>query len=238
MCSRVCDQGACVAGECLRAGAVPAVEGRDRFGLYQARRLVLEPVEAVRLGPGDLRGEVSRVVTLGRERDAASVLLLRFAVDLPPDTIVLEAHVVLERVQSVPADPQPIALHAARIVDPWGARSITWGRAPRLDDARLPVTTLEEAGAAARVDVVPLVRRWRGHATDDHGIAIVADRVSATGMAFAMADGSFGFDETPLLPVRTLADSPPTFFAAAPASAGSGEPAAPRGPRLELYVRP
>jgi hypothetical protein len=246
MCSRTCGPPgrddasyACVSGECLRAGAVPAVGALDRFGMYQARRLVLEPIAIARLAPGDRRGELAPVATLGRTRDAGSMLLLRFALDLPPGTSVLEAHVVLDRAPSTDTDTAPVALRAARIVDPWDARSIAWGRAPRLDDAHLPVTTIDDPRAAVRLDVGPLVRRWRRHEPDDQGIAIVADRTSPTGIALATADEAPPVeDRIPVLPVRRLADSPPTYFAPAEAAEGAVEPAAPRAPRLELYVRP
>ena len=81
-----------------------------------------------------------------------------------------------------------------------------------------------------------LVQRWRRHAPDDQGIAILAGRTSVTGMTFAFADGGgAGGDERPVLSVRS--PGPPSLFA-------SSEPAdvvaesSPRGPRLELYVRP
>ena len=104
-------------------------------------------------------------------------------------------------------------LHATRILDPWDARSLAWGRAPRLDDARLPATTIDDARRIVRVDVAPLVRRWRLHSPDDQGLAILADRSSATGMAFAVADGSgAGEDAVPLPSVHS--SGPPTFFSA------------------------
>ena len=240
MCTRTCDEGfACVAGECLRAETVPDVAALDRFGLYRARRLVLPPVDVTRLAPGDERGEVPRIATLGRERDHASILLLRFALDLPAGATVLDAHVLLDRAPALPADPAPIALHAARIVEPWDARTVAWGRAPRLDDARAPVTTVDPGRPSARIDVGALVKRWRRHAPDDQGIAIVADRASATGMAFALADGVGAREDlAPILPVRTLRDTPPTFHAAAEPSDAPGDARGPRGPRLEIYVKP
>jgi hypothetical protein len=240
MCSRACDDGfACVSGECLRAATVPDVEALDRFGLYQARRLVITPVDIVRLAPGDTQGYAPRVATLGRERDRASVLLLRFAIDLPPESTILSAHVVLDRAPSSEADPSPIALHAARITQAWDARSIAWGRAPLLEDARTPVTTIDDARASVRIDVRALVRRWGRHATDDQGIGIVADRTSLTGVAFALADGGGATDDrTLVLPVRRVRDTPPTFHAAAEATEGPPDPVLPRGPRLEIYVKP
>src|ERR1700722_1182883 len=98
----------------------------DKFGLYRARRLVVVPADIARLAPGDTHGEVAPVATLGRARDASSMLLLRFALDLPPDTAILDAHVVLDRAPESEADPAPITLHAARILDRWNPRSLAW----------------------------------------------------------------------------------------------------------------
>jgi hypothetical protein len=240
MCTRTCDEGyACVAGECLRAGAVPDVEAVDKFGLYKARRLVLPAVDAVLLAPGDAPGEGARVATLGRSRDVASILLLRFSLDLSPDSTVIDAHVVLDRAPSSDSDPTSIALHADRIVEAWDAAGVTWGRAPRLGASRSPVSMVEGGRASVRIDVRALVSRWRRHAPDDQGIAIVADRASATGVTFALADGAGRTEESaPVFPVRTLRDTPPTFHAPADALEAGGEGVLPRAPRLEVYVRP
>jgi hypothetical protein len=240
MCTRTCDEGYdCVAGECLRLGSRADVEALDKFGLYKARRLVLPAVDVLRLAPGDTEGEVPRVATLGRARDSASLLLLRFSLDLPPDATVIEAHVILDRAPASESDPVPIALHAAQIVDRWDARSVAWGRAPHLAELGAPLSVVDSARASVRIDVRTLVSRWRRHAPDDQGIAILADRVSATGLTFALADGAGGTDERPpVFPVRTLKDAPPTFHAAASTLEGAGEVTVPRGPRLEVYVRP
>lgn len=240
MCTRTCDEGYdCVAGECLRIGSRPDVEALDKFGLYKARRLVLPAADVLRLAPGDTEGEVPRVATLGRARDGASLLLLRFALDLPPDATVIDAHVILDRAPASASDPGPIALHAAQIVDPWDARSVAWGRAPHLVELGAPRSIVDAARTSVRIDVRTIVSRWRRHAPDDRGIAIVADRVSATGLTFALADGAGGTDERPpVFPVRTLKDAPPTFHAPASAVEGVGEMVLPHGPRLEVYVRP
>jgi hypothetical protein len=216
------------------AGTIVEVEALDKFGAYRARRLVIEPVAAVRLAPGDAHGEVPRVATLGRERDAGSILLLRFAIDLPPDAAIMGAYVVLDRVASVDPDPRAVPLHAARIVDPWDVRSIAWGRAPRLDDAHLPATRVDGARGTARIDVRSIVQRWRRHAPEDQGIAILADGASTTGMTFAFADGA-PEDAPPALSVRS--PGPPSLYTTGDPAEGPSDPV-PRGPRLELYVRP
>jgi len=237
-CGRVCDDGfACVAGECLKAATVSDVEALDRFGLYQTRRLVLSPVEVVRLAPGSEGAASPSVATLGRERDAASILLLRFSLELPRGASVVQADLVLDRAPSFDADPSPVLLHASRIAEAWDARAVSWGRAPRIEDVGAAVTTIDDARTVVRIDVRPLVRRWRRHAPDDQGIALVADRASATGIAFALSDGhGSSVANAPVLSIRGTKDAPPVFHAGA--DEAPAEPAAARGPRLELYVKP
>ncbi len=222
--------------------AIPAIEARTRLGEYQARRIVVAPTEVARLAPGDDHGEVLPTVVLGRAGDARAMLLLRFAVDLPAGTSIVEAHIVLDRTPAVDDDPSPVVLHAARIQDRWDARSISWGRAPRLDDARLPATTVDATRREVRIDVRPLVRGWREHSPDDQGIALVADNATPTGTAFALADGTVPSDQAiPPLPTHSTGapGSAPTFVTS-PGPEGMDAPAdtSTRGPRLELYVKP
>jgi hypothetical protein len=225
---------ACVAGACVPASAAPEVEALDKFGAYRARRLVVRPVDEVRLASGSDEGQLPRVATLGRARDAGAMLLLRFAVDLPPGVAVMGAYLLLDRVPVVDPDPAGVSLHAARIVEPWVGRSTTWGRAPRLGDARLPATVATAASRTVRLDVRALVQRWRKHESDDQGIAVLADGSSATGMTFALADG-VGESASPVFSVR--APGPPSLYAVATGGDSLPEPAI-QGPRLELYVRP
>jgi hypothetical protein len=193
-------------------------------------------VDVARLAPGDARGESPHTAILARDRDARAVVLLRFALDLPPGTTVVEAHVVLDRAASVEADPTPVSLHAVRVAEPWRVESLAWGRSPRLDDLNLPSTTVDDVRRDIRLDVRALVRAWRTHAPEDHGIAVVADHTSATGVAFALSDG-YGASEDAPLPPPVHAPSPPTVFAGPdPTALGGTEPL--RGPRLELYVKP
>jgi len=101
------------------------------------------------------------------------------------------------------------------------------------------MTTVDDARTQVRIDVRSLVRRWRLHAADDQGIALVVDRASPTGIAFALADGGGAKSDGALsLPVRTLRDTPPAFHGRAGAAEGFAEARGPNGPRLELYLTP
>jgi len=126
------------------------------------------------------------IVTMGR--DDGALAFLRFSVPLTPEAKVLEAYLVLERPAGISIDPTPVALHAARVVDPWDGRSISWARQPRIEEMSAPVTEVSPAsGPLVRIDVRSLVERWRRRKGDDEGVAVVADGKSGSGMAFALA---------------------------------------------------
>jgi hypothetical protein len=231
--------GACVAGRCQPGGRVVMQEA-------ETRRLVFAPVDVayIRRGEDAHDGVVPSVFTLGSARDGSAMLLLRFAVSLPEGTRIPEAYVILERTDATESDPTPIGLHAARILDPWDARSVSWARQPRIDDARTPVTTVSLARTRVRIDVRDLVRRWRLHDRADQGIAIVADGASRTGMAFALSPTDIADDAPRGVAGSAVRAGAPTFFAAPVAAGASDAPETASnldgkqlGPRLELYAK-
>jgi hypothetical protein len=184
----------------------------------------------------DSSGQVPhRLATLGKGDGA--LVLLRFAIALPPEAEVLEAYLLLRQEGDVDADPDPIVLHAARVTDPWDGRRVTWAHAPRVVEMNAPVTRVGAATARnVRLDVRAIVQRWRRRPGEDFGIAVVAEGRSATGVTFALE------------PVPTMAGlGDPVLAAFGPAldpraSWLTAEPdphaaAVIDGPELELYVK-
>jgi hypothetical protein len=167
----------CVGGRCLANNGTAAIQS--------ARRLVFEPVDAAyvaRRAPGGL----PPVVALGRASDPEAMLLLRFSIPLAKEANLLEAYLLLERADAIDVDPQPLTLHAARIVDAWDGRSTSWPVQPRIEETRSPTTTVQPAaGRFVRLDVHDLVQRWRAREKDDQGLVVLADDATPTGMAFA-----------------------------------------------------
>jgi hypothetical protein len=210
MCAQESDCGAqasCVAGRCVAHGATAAVD--------TARRLLFEPVDVGHVRRGDAGDRAATDATLGRAGEP-TVTLLRFALSLPPEANVVEAYLLLERDESVDADPAPLALHAARVSQRWDARSLTWANQPRIEEVGAPVTRVDpRGGPLVRLDVREIVRAWRKRSGEDFGVALVVDGESATGLAFALAPRRAGRPGTP----------------------GDGAVAPVAGPRLELYVR-
>ncbi len=179
--------------------------------------MLYDPVEIGYIRRG-ADGQLPAIAAFGRGDGALA--LLRFAVPLPPDAGVVEAYLLLDRVTAIDSDPEPVALHAARVVDEWDARSLSWAVQPRIEEVGAPVTrVLPASGALVRLDVRAIVERWRrtGHGSkSDFGLAIVSDAPSGAGPARGMP------------------------FALVPRSASDEDPPhedGARAPRLELYLR-
>jgi hypothetical protein len=229
-------QAACVAGRCQRTTGMPAIQ--------QTRRLVVDPVAVAYLRSIDSprEGALPTSFTLGRDADGEARLYLRFDVPIAKEATVVEAYLLLERADVADADPGPIALHAARVVDPWDPRTISWARQPRIEETRSPVTTVTSSGRVrVRVDVRDLVLRWRSHDRKDQGLVVVADAKTGTGIAFSFATGGASSPSPGLSPEAAGASRP--LFGTEPTKLGpaSAEPSSPAPigapPQLELYVK-
>lgn len=226
----------CVAGRCVSHGAVPAIA--------TARRILYVPVDVAYLRRDDVSDESVTIAALGSRE--GGLLLLRFAIDLPPETAVLEAYLLLRRATEVDDDPAPLALHAARIVEPWDSGSVSWARQPRLADWGAPITRVRPgSGPLIRVDVRGIVQRWRRRAGDEYGLAVVAEGKSVTGVSVALAPS---FDSvrpgSRLDPALTdLGEVSSPIEGSSPSSGPPrSEPPLARavafaGPELELYVK-
>lgn len=172
-------QASCVAGRCVAHAGVPAIA--------TARRLLFAPVDVAYVRRGD-DGDVGTPALVMLGRDDGAMALLRFSVPLSPEAKVLEAYLVLERPPGIEIDPAPVSVHAACVLDAWDARSTSWARQPRIEDIGAPVTEISPAsGPLVRIDLRPIVQRWRRRTVSDQGVAVIAASKSVTGMAFALA---------------------------------------------------
>jgi hypothetical protein len=235
MCTTGADCGparACVSGRCQTEavdGGAPAIQF--------ARRLVLSPVDVAYVRAGDAAGAgLPAIFTLGRERDGGAVLLLRFSAPVTAGAQVVEAYVLLERAPTVDADAVPVGLHAARVVEPWDSRSVTWPTLPLLEETRAPSTWVRAEGpSVVRLDVRDLVRRWSARDPRDRGLAIVSESTTPTGVAFTMARGAERDVAPPTTSFGTIAPGAGERASSAdvaPSIAGQGSL-----PRLELYLK-
>ena len=215
---------ACVAGRCQPVKGTPAIAAP------QVRRLIVSPLDVAYVTENQRAragspSEVPPVVMLGRTGDAAA-LLLRFSAPIAPDEDVIEAYILLDRADTVETDPQPISLHAARIIDAWDGRSISWEKQPRWEEAGSPGTIVSGGGRPlTRIDVKDLVTHWKTRDPRDQGIIVVADDTSTTGMAFATMSEVTDQGATSMLGASSEEAHSRGDWVASP-------------PRLELYLRP
>jgi hypothetical protein len=229
-------QASCVSGRCVAHGAMPAIAS--------ARRLVFAPADVAYVARGEPHdGAVPAVATLGRG-DGAFVLL-RFAVPISPEAVVLEAYVVLDRAANTDADPEPIALQAARVSSRWDGRSVSWATQPRVEDVGAPVTRVAAGERRlVRLDVRELVHRWRRRPGEDFGVAVLAAAgpASASGVDFALVPlpESAERRDPVLAQAGGAAAQAPTLFeprGAAPLPGAASARGQAAGPWLELYVK-
>jgi hypothetical protein len=215
---------ACIAGRCqptLKDDAGRIIPPMISSPLV--RRVVASPTDIAYVSShaGASPSDLPPVLILGRKGDSAA-LLLRFAVPIAEEESVVEAYVLLDRADVVESDPNPISLHAARIIDAWDGRSISFERQPRWEETGSPGTIVSGAGRPlVRIDVRDLVTHWKARDPRDQGLVVVSDDTSRTGMAFAAASSVLDQGSTSMLGSST--DEGATW-AAAP-------------PRLELYLR-
>ncbi len=177
-----CGEGrSCVAGRCRRddAPASPA----------DTLRMVLAPTDVAVVaahGGGGGGAALPDAVALGRAGSGAVVMLFRFAATWRDDAEVASAFLVLDTLDGAPPAAGPIAFEMARIVEPWQADVVSWGRQPRLSVPIEAGAVRARAAVPVRVDVTPIVRDWSRRAPDDHGLALLARGDDAYGAVVSM----------------------------------------------------
>jgi hypothetical protein len=202
---------ACVANRCQASGAVPAIR--------KSRRFVLTPIDLAFIEQGSDRppGVLPDPFTVGRHGVRNAALLARWVAPMLDDAEVIEAYVLLDRVDDAVPESGRIGLHAEQVVGDWSGRTATWVTGPALSDVNAPTLFLREgAPRRVRIDVAPIVAHWREAGVGDRSIAIVADHWNATGASFAAIPAAS----------VTLPGEPELH----PLDAALG-------PRLELYVK-
>lgn len=171
----------CVGGRCE-----PRTQTDIAPTIMATRRLVIPADEfaVVQRGGGD---PLSPVAVLGRD-GSPTVVFMRFSVRLPPTTKLVEAHLLVRKVESALTSETPVVLRTARVLDAWDPRSVEWGAQPRVESVRTPrVPVLHGGGSWVRLDVRNIVRAWRSHDHHQQGIALVADTSTPEGVTLAFA---------------------------------------------------
>ena len=202
----------CVAGRCVEEPKDGGAPLRPAILATNVRRVVVHPTDVAWLESGADPRVLPPAVAIGKTEGK---LLLHFEAPMTADDEVVEAYLLLDRIDVMDTDPTSILLHAERVVEPWSARTISWARQPRVEDVRSPSTVVSVgARPLVRLDVSDLVRHWKLRDPADQGLAVVAGGTNRTGVPFAMVDSTASADPSdPTKPVWI-----------------------PSGPRLELYL--
>lgn len=177
-----CEQGrSCVAGRCRPQDALPSPP--------DSVRVVLVPTDVAVVasrGSGGGGASLPETIALGREASGTVVMLFRFAATWRDDAEVVSAFVVLDALEGSPPAASETSFEMARIVEPWQAQLVSWGRQPRLGVPRTAGSLRARPSIPVRVDVTPLVREWSRRDPDDHGIALLARGQDASGAVVSM----------------------------------------------------
>jgi hypothetical protein len=135
-------------------------------------------VVSARGGDGALPAEIALAGA------CSPVVLLRFPAPWGNRARIAAAFLTLELADAAPVPAWPLTLSVARVLDPWSAGAVSWGRLPRVS----PPLLHAEVGPpprALRIDVTEIVRRWGRGYGDDQGIALWASSAGPTGPTYA-----------------------------------------------------
>ncbi len=184
----------------------------------RVERIVVTPEQIAEIGAADSEkknGAMPAVIVLGKSSESAR-LFLRFSIRLPKNGVMRSANLLLSRTDDVDMAMAPVELHAARVIDAWDARSITWPFQPRVEEAHAPHTTVSPASAKiVRIDVRSIVQDWPLRDPADQGIAVLSDRENSTGLSFAYMTSDAPPPELEIL--WAFSGAPPVENGASPA---------------------
>ena len=168
----------CTAGRCTPPGAEIAPE--------TARRVLVAATEiAVVSSHATDDGALPSAIPVGTASGGSVVVLLRFPASWGNRARVTSAFLTLEPATgAVPAaEAQPISV--ARVLEPWSASDVTWGRLPRLSAPEARGLATASPPKTLRIDVTAIVQRWARAKTIDHGIALLTGGKAPTGATYA-----------------------------------------------------
>ena len=141
-----------------------------------AKRLLFAPIDWVKLsarreaqGPTD-----SEVITLGDPASGDELLLLRFAVKLPPRARVQRAIVVLDPMPQCASRPAEIRLELSQVLSSWRSQSLSWSRQPQISLPMQVATVRALPARPLRLDVTGQLRQWQEHPHRHHGLGLSA----------------------------------------------------------------
>jgi hypothetical protein len=162
----------CSAGRCTHPGVDPVASDSDRIVVAASDIAVVSSRGAAVPDEIALAG------------GSAPVVLLRFPAPWGNRARISAAFLTLE-VQDDSGTGGPWTMSVARVLEPWSAGAVSWGRLPRLS---APVVTAELTpwpSRSLRIDVTPIVERWAQGQADEHGMALWVRSAATRGPTYA-----------------------------------------------------
>lgn len=151
----------------------------------------------------------SATLTLGDPEEGPSLLLLRFAVALPPERSIQRALLVLDAMPDCARLPGRVQLELAQVRSRWQPDAVSWSRRPELDMPMRAGAVHATPHRPLRLDVTKLVRQWGEHRGRYHGLAVLAQG-EGPGPACFTTGATWGQGprlEVYLAPVKTKRDA-------------------------------
>ncbi|HEX9296487.1 MAG TPA: DNRLRE domain-containing protein [Polyangiaceae bacterium] len=167
----------CLAGRCLNMGSELAPS--------DAQRILVPASEIAVVSSRGNDPTLPSEIPLGRAPNGSIVVLLRFPTPWGNRVRIASAFLTLEPLPGALPETQPVSVSVARVLEPWSASDVSWGRLPRLSAPEVRALASPAPPKTLRIDVTSIVRRWaRGRATDQ-GIALMASGEAAAGATYA-----------------------------------------------------
>jgi hypothetical protein len=176
--SAACGRGSvCAAGRCIKAGSELAPADGQRIVVAPTEMAVVSELGGAAALPGE--------IPLGRAPAGSFVVLLRFPVPWGNRVRIARAFLTLEPSPGALPQTDPVLVSVARVLGPWSASDVSWGRLPRLSAPEGRAFATTGPPKKLRIDVTGIVqRRARGRA-DDQGIALSAPSDAPAGATYA-----------------------------------------------------
>jgi hypothetical protein len=167
----------CAAGRCVSIGA--------ELAPADARRILVPPSEIAVVSSRGRDGELPAEIPLGGASAGSIVVLLRFPTPWGNRVRVASAFLTLEPLPGALPETEPVPVAVARVLEPWSASDVTWGRLPRLSAPEVRALATAQPPRTLRIDVTSIVQRWARGRANDQGIALMASPEVPIGATYA-----------------------------------------------------
>jgi hypothetical protein len=150
-----------------------------------AQRIVVPAQELAVVARGNGDAALPGEIPLGGTTRASAVVLLRFPTPWGKRVRIARAFLTLEPAPGAIAEPHPVLVSVARVLEPWSAPEASWQRLPRLSGFEANAYTGIGPAKALRIDVTAIVQRWALGRSNDQGLALTASSDAPVGSSYA-----------------------------------------------------